>query len=448
MTRRALLSCSLIVVAACHGLADGFADRVDGESAPPAASPEEREPAPTPAPTPPAYVIRDGDPRTAEHPISDPTGSLVGFYRALARTDDGEAGAITRVTHMGDSSIGMDQLPHYLRRRFQDRFGDGGTGFVLVQPHSTSYRNNTVHLGTPRRWQFCFLIFRCFSDGHYGLGGVATTGSRGSTTVIETRRDGAYGTTASRLELWYAAQRRGGRLGLRVDGDPEIVLDTSSGDAEGAPVEDRFHRAALVPGSHRVRVRHVGGGPARAYGVVLETDGPGVVWDTLSMIGAFTTRLLEYDEAHFAGQLRARDPSLVVLNYGGNDLRRYVGRGVRISEFQEETRQVLARFRSASPDAGCLLTGIIEHEMSGRSRIRPEHVQAVVDAQRAAAHEAGCAFFDVYAAMGGAGSYRRWMREGRAASDLKHLNPAGRRIVADWIYEGLVSGYVAWRTGT
>jgi lysophospholipase L1-like esterase len=399
---------------------------------------------PSIADTPPAietpYQPREGDPRIAEHPIVDPAGALQGFYRALARTDDGVAGAITRVTHMGDSSIGMDQLPHYLRRRFQDRFGDGGTGFVLVQPHSTSYRNNTVHLVNRRPWDFCYLIFRCLDDGHYGLGGVATIGSRGARTFIETRRDGSYGTAASRLELWYATQRRGGRLGLKVDHEPELVLDTA---ADG--IQDRFHRMRLEPGPHRVRLRHAGGGRTRAYGLVLETDGPGVVWDTLSMIGAFTTRLLDYDESHFAGQLAARDSHLVVLSYGGNDLRRHVGRGVGIEEFREETRRVLSRVRGALPEAGCLLTGIIEHEMSGRSRIRPRHVRAVVDAQREAAEEAGCAFFDTYAAMGGAGSYRRWMREGLAASDLKHLSPRGRRIVAGWIYDALVSGYLDYR---
>lgn len=436
---RVVGACALCLCLSCSeppGAEDAqAADAEAPEPTEPAAGVEPLEPPPEP------YIPREGDPRVAEHPISDPTDSLQGFYRALTRTEAGEAGAITRVTHMGDSSIGMDQLPHYLRRRFQDRFGDGGTGFVLVQPHSTSYRNNTVHLRARRPWMFCYMIFRCFEDGHYGLGGVATIGSRGARTVIETREDEDYGSSASHLELWYATQRRGGRLGLRVDADEEILLDTRADE-----IEDRFHRMDLVPGPHRVRVRHAGGGRARAYGVVLETDGPGVVWDTLSMIGAFTRRLLEYDEEHFRGQLAARGSDLVVLGYGGNDLRRHVGRGVGIEEFQEETREVLSRVRAALPEAGCLLTGIIEHEMSGRSRIWPRHVQAVVDAQRAAAHEAGCAFFDVYSAMGGAGSYRRWMRQGRAARDLKHLSPAGRRVVAGWIYDALVSGYIAHRS--
>ena len=47
--------------------------------------------------------------------------------------------------------------------------------------------------------------------------------------------------------------------------------------------------------------------------------------------------------------------------------------------------------------------------------------------------------------MGGAGGFRRWLARGLAADDLKHLSPRGRRIVADWMYEALFTGYVAYR---
>ncbi len=400
-----------------------------------AVSPEEADATPEP------YVPHEDDPIVAEHPIEDASGhGLDGLFRALARTEAGEEDAITRVVHMGDSSIGMDQLPHYLRSRFQARFGDAGTGFVLLQPHSTSYRNQTVDLSTPAPWDFCFIIFRCLRDGHYGLGGVAATSHGGATTLIRTHDDGERERTASRAELYYAAQPRGGRFELRVDRGEAVTID-----ARADELEDRFFETRFEPGPHSVRVRAAGGGPVRGYGIVLENDGPGVVWDTLSMIGAFTPRLLEQDEAHFREQLQHRDPDLVILGYGGNDLRRYAGRGVTADTLREETLALLTRVRTAVPDAGCLLTGIVEHEMSGRTEIGPAQVEAVVDAQRAAAREAGCAYFDLYEAMGGAGGFRRWLRQGLAADDLKHLSPAGRRIVAGWMYDALVSKYVSWR---
>ena len=384
---------------------------------------------------------RETDPAVAAHPIEDPNGhALDAFYAALSRTDDGEEGALTRVSHMGDSSIGMDQLPHYLRTRFQDRFGDGGTGFVLLQPHGTNYRNNTVHLSTPAPWDFCFVIFRCQSDGHYGLGGVSADSRGGATTLFHTRRRGDYGRSASRLDLFYAAQPRGGLLELRIDDDTPVRIDTAA-----EQLVDRYHELSVPPGPHRVRVRAAGRGAVRAYGLVLETEGPGVVWDTLSMIGAFTVRLLSQDPEHFRDQLAHRQSDLVVLGYGGNDLRRHVGGGAGIEQLTEETTELLRRVKAARPEISCLLTGVVEHERSGQTRIRPEHVQAVVDAQRAAAREAGCAFFDVYGAMGGAGSFRRWQRQGLAAADLKHLSPRGRQRLASWMYDALVSGYVTWR---
>jgi lysophospholipase L1-like esterase len=414
-----------------------------GRSVPSAARPT------TPPDGPPVHAARGastwrprpGDPTTAEHPIEDPSGhALDGFYAALARTEAGAPGALTRVSHMGDSSIGMDQLPHYLRSSFQDRFGDGGAGFVLLQPHSASYRNQMVRLSTPVPWDFCFIIFRCRRDGHYGLGGVATEARGGATTLVRTLTDGPRGRSASRVELWYAGMPGGGDLELTIDGGDPIRIPTAA-DA----LEDRWHEERVEPGEHRVRVRAGGGGRVRAYGLVLESDGPGVVWDTHSMIGAFTVRVLAQDPRHFARQLQHRGSDLVMLGYGGNDLRRYASRGVTLDDFQQETVELLERVRAARPEAGCLLTGVVEHEMSGRTRIRPHHVQALVDAQRAAAARAGCAFFDVYGAMGGAGSARRWRREGLAAPDLKHLTPRGRRVVAGWLFDALMTGYGDYR---
>jgi lysophospholipase L1-like esterase len=370
---------------------------------------------------------------------SDHGRALDGFFEALARADDGEAGALVRVTHMGDSSIGLDALPHELRTRFQDRFGDGGAGFINVQPDSGNYRNRAVELSVPTPWDFCFIIFRCKPDGHYGLGGIAAESSTGATTVISTRRDGEYGRSASHVELWYAGLPRGGHLELSID-DAVTRIET-----EAPAIEDRWHAIDVEPGEHRVRVRAMGHGRVRVFGVVLETRGPGVVWDSLSMIGAFTTRLLAHDESHFRDQLVHRGSDLVVLGYGGNDLRRYVGGQVTIEEFQEETRAVLARVREARPNAGCLLTGIIEHEMSGSTRVSSDDVAAIVGAQRAAAAATGCAFFDVFGAMGGPGSFGRWRDRGLAAADGKHLGPRGRAELAGWMYEALVAQYVAWR---
>ena len=52
------------------------------------------------------------------------------------------------------------------------------------------------------------------------------------------------------------------------------------------------------------------------FGLVLETDGPGLVWESVSMIGAFTKRLNGFDTDHIAGQVAHRSADLLVLNFG------------------------------------------------------------------------------------------------------------------------------------
>ncbi len=390
-----------------------------------APAPSEPAPAPSEVATPAAVVEPEPDAPGSTPPI-ELAGNLRAFYAALARTAAGQG--ITRVTNLGDSSIGLDALPDGLRRRFQARFGDAGPGFVLVQPPSPSYGNRAVDLDVVAPWRFCFVIHRCERDGHYGLGGVSAESPRGALTRIRPR----HGRAVSRAELWYAAQPRGGRIGLRFGAHEEEV-----GTAADA-LEDRWHTVTQPPGTHELRVSAAGGGRVRVFGVVLENDGPGVVWDSLSMIGAFTHRLLSHDEAHFARQIERRRPDLVVFNYGGNDLRRVVtGRAGR-GDLEAETYELLARTRAALPDGSCLVVGISDHQRSGESEVEPAHVREVLTAQRAAAERAGCAFWDSTAAMGGAGSFARWMRRGLASSDGKHLSEAGRQVIAARLYAALM----------
>jgi lysophospholipase L1-like esterase len=365
--------------------------------------------------------------RPGATPPVENAAALAGFYAALERTRRGEG--LTRVTNLGDSSIGMDALPHALRMRFARDLGDAGPGYVLLEPESPSYRNRTVALRTGPPWDVCVMIRRCKRDARYGLGGALAESRGGASTRIAPRD----GREVSRAELWYLAQPRGGRLGFTFGDAPEVVIDTRSPGVEG-----RWRVLERAPGAHPVRVRALGRGQVRVFGVVLENEGPGIVWDTLSVVGAFTHRVLAHDEGHFARQLARRDPDLVVLNYGGNDLRRMIFGGVDREGLEEETLQVLSRVRAAVPDAGCLVVGISDHTRSGTARVRPAQVEAVLDAQRHAARRAGCAFWDTTHAMGGAGSFERWRRHGLAANDGKHLTERGRRLVADRLHAALV----------
>lgn len=392
--------------------------------------------APAPAPTKPPYVPREQDRVTVTHPIEN-VERLAPFFDALTAIDDGEQ-RVVRIVNVGASAIGADDLPSIMRERFQTRFGDGGAGLVLMARYMDNYLHRWVKLDA-EGWDHCYIAYKCLPDGHYGLGGTAFWASHGATTTIATRKH-ELGDEASNVELWYLARPGGGRVEIKVDKQEPVIVDTRA-----EAMEDRFHALKVEPGPHTVRVRTVGHGPSRLYGVVMETDGPGVVWDGISKLGVFTNRVLEYDAEHLAGQIRHRDPDLLVFAYGGNDTRRVDTGKLDFDGYVAEFRQVVERMRAGKPEAACLITSISDRGKSLEIELDDKSIEVIVDAQREVAKQTGCAFFDVYGAMGGAGSFEDWRKRGLAAGDQKHLSHAGRELLGGWMYEAMIAGYVAHR---
>ncbi len=439
----------MVVLGAWPGLGCLGPSEDEASRAEPAASPGKRrarivvpppQPAsPAPKPAAPRWQPRPGD-RVTPHQSFENDEALAPFYDRLAALDDGNESGLVRVLHLGDSVLGADGITTALRRRFQTRFGDGGAGLVLWGRYMLNYRHNWVKLES-EGWEHCFIPYLCKRDGRYGLGGTTFWSDGGAKTTISTRTHELGGEVAH-FEVWYLAGPRGGRLEIRVDRDEPVVLNTRA-----EQVEDRYHVIDVEPGPHKIRLRARGGGRTRGYGVVLESAGPGVVWDGFSMLGAFTKRLLALDEAHIAGQMRQRNADLLVLSYGGNDLRRVVIGKVDGPGYTEEYVKVVQHLRAGTPDVPCLMTALPDHARIFTYDVVPAQVEMIVNATREAARRAGCAFFDTYAAMGGGGSMQKWRRKSPplASEDLKHLNHRGVEVVGGWIYDALIAGYVQHR---
>lgn len=404
----------------------------------------EAEPSPPAAPPEPVWEPGPDDLVEPLQPLDDPSGhALDAFYAKLAAVEEARPGATARITHLGDSTIGLDLLTHAVRRRLQSRFGDAGPGYLLLQRYHNSYKPKTVIHDANGQWNHCYIAYQCRGDGRYGLGGVTFTSKGGARTKLSPMPEGGdAGRDISSVELWYAAAPGGGKIDIVVDASERHRVDTRS----EAP-EDRWLRVEVDPGPHKVEVRAAGYGKVRAYGVVLEREGPGVVYDAVSMIGAYTGRLRAWNQEHMAGQLSHRDPDLLVMTYGGNDLRRVVANGLTAEAYEAEYDEVLRKVRAGKPDVPCLITSVIDHGRSGKQTVKPEHVEVIVGAQKKIAARHGCAFFNTYVAMGGAGSIHRW----RAATprlaepDLKHLNPRGHDLMGENIYRALMAGYVEYR---
>ncbi|MEM9727956.1 MAG: GDSL-type esterase/lipase family protein, partial [Myxococcota bacterium] len=275
-------------------------------------------------------------------------------------------------------------------------------------------------------------------NGRYGYGGVQSRAQRGAWARVSTAKRGDFGTKASRFDVYYQSQPRGGTFSVRVDdGDWEQVSTKSD------ELNDGIYQLIAPDGPHQLQLKYTKGGPVYFYGVVVERDGPGVVYDSLGLVGARANRLLNFDAEHIGEQLALRRTDLVVLGFGGNE----ASDDKTEEQFYQDYARVLAHIRQGRDSLGCLVFSPLDQAARTRGRIRTlDTIPKIVAAQRRAAFEAGCAFYDTWQAMGGQDAMRRWYkaRPRLAMGDFRHATPAGYEIVGNMFYKALLAGFAGY----
>ena len=384
-----------------------------------------------------------------DNPIEDPQRAMDGFYAQLARTDAKQAGAVTRVTHYGDSPITNDGITSTVRRLLQTRFGDAGHGFILMDRPWAWYTHSAITFTSGGGWDNNPIMGAKVFDGQFGLGGVSFTASgAGKYARFAPSAEGETGRNFSRMDVYYLQQPSGGQFSVSVNGANSQTVSTT-----GTTVRSGFFEIkAPASGANSFEVKSVSGS-VRLFGAVLETDGPGVVYDSLGVNGAYAGLLATVmGEDHWREQLEHRKPNLVIINYGANESQ--YASADQMARYEKDLREVIRRVRTALPNASILILSPMDRgqRAAGGKIITKPSIPLLVDMQRRVALEESCAFFNTFKAMGGPGTMARWSA-GRGnnhyvGGDLTHPTPEGAEVVGRLIYEALNDGYTNYRART
>ena len=381
----------------------------------------------------------------SEHPIEDPAKALDAFYAQLARTDTREAGAITRITHYGDSPITNDGITSTVRRLLQTRFGDAGHGFILMDRPWAWYGHDAITFTSGGGWDD-EPMGPASSAGEFGLGGVSFRASGpGKYARFAPATTGETGKNFSRMEVYYLQEPSGGQFNVIVNNEEAHTVSTS-GDASVSG----FHEIkAPRAGANTFEVKSAGG-TVELFGAVLENDGPGVVYDSLGVNGAYAGLLVTaMNENHWAEQLRHRNPSLVVINYGTNESQ--YASPEQMQRYEKDLREVIRRVRVALPNVSIMVVSPMDRgkRVPGGKIITMPSIPLIVEMQRRVALEERCAFFNTFKAMGGEGTMAKWAagkgKNHLVGGDLTHPTAEGSEIVGSLIYEAINDGYTKFK---
>lgn len=363
-------------------------------------------------------------------PIVDPHHNLDSFYKQLHQSANPNGGAITRILHYGDSPTTADMITSDTRRLLQKQFGDAGHGFCLIAKPWEWYAHDGIEMRASG-WTIDTVNQPSIKDGLFGLGGVSFRGEAGSEARFRIKRIHKW------VELSFLRQPNGGQVRVFA-GSTDLGIVTTDGPK---PASD-FQRFELPDSASEVTIR-VMSGPVRLYGIHLENERSGVIYESLGVNGAYVSVLARMiDEKHWREQLQHFQPHLVIINYGTNESM-YPPFVDNMSE--KELRETIRRVRVALPQASILVMSPMDRGQrmqEGNIGTAPA-IERVVSIQARVATNTETAFFNTFEAMGGNGTMGRWYAaEPRlVGADFIHPMPAGARIVGGLLYQALLDGY-------
>jgi lysophospholipase L1-like esterase len=369
--------------------------------------------------------------RHATTAIEDSTGAMAAFYAALSRVERGAASV--RILHFGDSHVAADLLTGALRRDLQHCFGDAGAGFVLASKPYSYYARPAVQMQASGGWRVNGLSEASLADdGRFGLAGI-------SFTAVDVGESFRVIAPSHRFTLYLLKQPGGGAVTINLDGIIQVQnLSLAAARSEAAYTEVSAAGDAI----RTLEVTITKAGAARVLGVDVQRDAPGVIYDALGINGARLSRMLRWDWRILSSNLHHTEPNLIIIAYGSNE----VGDAdLNPDEYRERLITLLAQLREAAPRASLLVVAPPDRAIKiGKGWQTISRMPALVAAERQAAAQAGAAFFDLFHAMGGAGTMARWasLRPPLAQPDHVHLTQAGYRLVAGWFYEALMRGWL------
>jgi lysophospholipase L1-like esterase len=359
----------------------------------------------------------------ADIPVEN-AAALIPFFEQLYRHQEGELPGPLRILHYGDSHTAADEWTGEMRTKFQEKFGDGGSGYSLAGRPYAGYRREDVRSGSTRGWHTDGLVGHP-GDGVYGLGGVSMS-VRAPHEAVYVEAD------ASEFELYYYQQPGGGSLQVFDNGVP---LETISTDGDPSPA---YYRLEAMPGPHRVEVETLDASPVRLFGWVAEKL-TGVTYEPMGINGASANIILDWNQETLRSNIEHRNPALIVLAYGTNEAGR---KDWTVESYRTMFEQLIGRLRSATPTATILIIGPPDRDQRTRKGWLPmDQLDVIVEAQREAALATGCPFWDLRAKMGGKGSMSQWVTAGIAQNDHVHFTGTGYKLLGDAVFRDLMSQY-------
>lgn len=391
--------------------------------------------------------------REARQPIAykdDQPGALDHFFQSLYQLSQ-KPGRV-RVVHYGDSQIEGDRISSYLRERLQRRFGGCGVGLVpfklrdnLRSTLSTEYTESWKKFGfvdsknepTTAKMGMLSAYFKFTPELDSNF---VSKARYASVTFSDTKLAYSRNSEVELLRLLFRNPH--GELQTEVTFNNKILFNQTT--PQNAKLTVLEYPLPQKQSYRSIKVRLASSGSPELYGFSMDCK-TGVTLDNVPIRGSSGVEFTKMDKAMLAEQFKKMDVRLLIVEFGVNVV---PGQAENYGYYERLYYQQLRFLKSLAPDLDILVVGLsdMSRQRKGRYESYP-NVPVIRDAQKRAAFRAGCAFWDLFEAMGGRNSMVSWVEADPplGSPDYIHLSPRGAKLVGEMLYNSLMNEYQEYK---
>lgn len=378
-------------------------------------------------------------------PLEFPPGGdtlLIPFFETLQSID--ESSKLVRILHYGDSQIEADRITSYFRNQMQSKFGGAGVGFIPVTPVNPASISYVFE--TSPNWNRHSILNtkKKDEDPDYGLLGAFSRFSNRESAQDNEKEAWIY---LKNPNISYSRAWKYKRCKLLLAGNKnplfiELKKDETVIDADIFPSGNSLRVVdwAIETGVRNLLITFKGKDSPDLYGIALDGE-RGIAVDNIPLRGSSGLEFTRIFRSPYHTVLNKLNVKLIILQFGVNAV---INMSDNISYYEKSFGRQLALLRRMQPNIPVIVIGVNDiSKNTPEGYVTREGVEEIRDAQRRAAFDAGCIFWDMYEGMGGENSMPSWVfaKPALAQKDFLHFNALGARIMGEMFYRSLMNEY-------
>lgn len=336
-----------------------------------------------------------------------------------------------KIVHLGGSHIQADVYTHRIRQELQSFYPGvlGSRGFFF--PYSVAHTNSPSNLWITYSgdWQSCKNT-QTLPAVTLGLSGITSvlTSPVGILTIVA-RYDSLQHYDFNRIKIFCNAAE----TGIIPEVNPGNPVYQVTVNQEGEYVQYDLTGYVDTLKIHVVQADSTDK-PFQLYGISLENDDPGVIYNAIGVNGAKLESYLRC--GLFVRQLKALDPDWVIVSIGTNEGNsRQFDHEVYLSGYLK----LLDSIRLAAPGAAILLT--VPNDSYLFKRYTNPNTARIREIIFKIARSYQCGVWDFYTIMGGLNSSKAWYDHGLMNKDHIHFNKPGYLLKGDLFYTAFLKSW-------